>query len=136
MPNSNAIDLAVEKAWAAYGFISREEVNALFSAELSLSNLDIKSILKSRGITLIENHSDLIGKEACLCQKITSKLIGSEFYGIADEQRWNAAANYFDAYQNRSFRFEACSEIKQHERLEELTEIFSELHALSSQQDS
>jgi hypothetical protein len=136
MANSNSIDLAVQKAWGAHSFISREEVSTLLTAETSLSRLEITSILKSRGITLIESHSDLIEKEASLYQKIVSKLVGAEFHVITDEQRWNAAAKYFDAYQNRSFHFENCSEIKQVERLEELTEIFSELHVLSSEQHS
>ena len=87
-------------------------------------------LLITNNVSLFEQMPNNVEKEELLREKIQSLLESIKSNDVADKESYDSIARYYRAYENRSFNFSACSEIKQFERLDELGGILKDMYEL------
>ena len=85
-------------------------------------------LLVTNNVSRFEQMLTNVEKEELLREKIESLFESIKSYEVGDKECFDSLVTYYRAYDNRSFVFSSCSEIKQLERLDELGGILQDIY--------
>ena len=110
--------------------ITYSELNDELDDSVTLQD-DVEKLvayLVKNNISLFEQMPTNVEKEELLREKIESLFENIKSDDVADKEYYDSLARYYGAYDNKSFIFSSCSEIKQLERLDELGGILQDMY--------
>jgi len=85
-------------------------------------------LLVTNNVSLFEQMPTNDEKEELLREKIESLFESIKADDVGDKECFDSLVSYYSAYDNRTFDFSSCSEIKQFERLDELGGILQDIY--------
>jgi hypothetical protein len=104
-----------------------DELHESIESQEEIENVVLYLI--DNNISLFESIPSYIEQENILKNKIGKAFEDIELEDIKDKDHLDSIARYFRAYDNRTWDFAICSNIKQQERLDELGGMLSDIYA-------